>query len=398
MFYSSSTNEAKWWYPIGTTDFNGALDVNAAADPLPDTLFVGPTYGCENGNIVGQYSGYTGADLSGYFVARFRDYLPFPQKPRGTATAVIGFNFGGSSSTGTAGNVSSGNSDGAYLSTNDIAGVNQVAQGNWNNLFDTTATNAVGYVIEENETTGATTILTNVFVGASGSGNLWSSQGPSSDTTTPAGNGASMTGEDAVLMTGYLDSGSASATDVGITNIPANMTEQGYDVIVYTLGGVGGRGGAFAVLDTSTNVLEGYYAVQSPTTPTGFIQAIPDASYASGATPASWAVGNYVVFTNLKASAIIVEGSTVGTFGLSGTPRAPINAIQLVSPSGLVTGGGGVVGSKPTITVSKGVITYVGVLRSSPNVKGPFTAVSGASSPYTIPAAGGTRFFVATQN
>ncbi|HEY3853550.1 MAG TPA: Ig-like domain-containing protein [Verrucomicrobiae bacterium] len=396
MFYSSSTNDVKWWYPIGTTDFDGATNIVAdVADPLPETLFVGPTYGCENGNIAGQ--GGTDAQ-TGYFVARFKNYLPFPQKPRGTATAAIGFHFGESSPSGTgAGNVAA-ESPGAYLSTNDVAGVNAVAQDNWNNLFDITATNHVGYVVEENETTGGTTILTNVFVGASGSGNLWQSQGPGSDNTTPAGNGASMTGEDAILMTSYLDSGNASATDVGITNIPANMVAEGYDVIVYTLGGVAGRGGAFAVLDTSTNVLEGYYAVQSPATPTGFVQAIPDASYAASATPTSWATGNFVVFTNLKASAIIVEGSTLGTLGFSGTPRAPINAIQLVSPSGII-GGSPIIINHPTIAVtSAGVITYNGVLRSSSSVQGPFTIVSGATSPYTIPSAGGTRFFVATQN
>ena len=88
-----------------------------------------------------------------------------------------------------------------------------------------------------------------------------------------------MTGEDAVLMTGYLDSGSPTTTDVGITNIPPTMTSQGYDVIVYTMGGVGGRGGGFGLLDTSANVLQGYYAVQAPPYPTGFIEAIPDASY-----------------------------------------------------------------------------------------------------------------------
>ena len=162
MYYSSSTNDVKWWNPIGTTDFNGAT-----VPALADTLFVGPTYGCENGNIDGQDG--NSLEFTGEFVARFRNYSAFPQKARGTATAVIGFSFGGSSSTGTPGNVASGNSDGTYLSTNDIAGVNQVAQGNWNNLLDVEATNAVGYIVEENETTGGTTILTNVFVGASGS-------------------------------------------------------------------------------------------------------------------------------------------------------------------------------------------------------------------------------------
>jgi hypothetical protein len=397
MYYSSTTNDDKWWYPIGTTDFNGATDVNtAAADPLPDTLFVGPTYGCENGNISGQYSGYSGPDLTGEFVARFRNYAAFPQKPRGTATSVIGLNFGNSYATVEPGTITvTGNFPvGTLLGSNDIAGVDQVAQGNWNNVFGY-LTNFDG-VVEENEKTGATTSLTNVMVGIA-SPNLWSTQGPGSDNTT-AGNGQMMTGEDAVLMTGYLDSPGPGTTDVGVTNIPADMTSQGYDVIVYAMGGVSGRGGGYAILDTNGVALEGYYTIQAPATPTGLIQAMADPP---SDTPTNWAVGNFVVFTNLKASAIIVEASTVAPYGFGGTMRAPINGIQLISPPGLLSGGV-VVGPHPSISVasvgSSGILTYTGVLRSSPTVGGPYTPVIGAVSPYTIPVAGGTRFFVVTSN
>ena len=60
----------------------------------------------------------------------------------------------------------------------------------------------------------------------------------------------------------------------------------------------------------------------------------------TNATPTDWVVGNFLVFTNLKASAIVVRGTTDFGFAFGGTPRAPINAIQLVSPSGLIGGGG----------------------------------------------------------
>jgi len=377
-----STNPAVGaWYPIGTTDFT------AATPALAEQLFVGPTYGCENGNISGQYSGYAGPDLTGTFTARFRNYSPFPQKPRGTATTAIGFKFGCDT------NIDGGT--GLQLSPTDIAGVNPVAQGNWNDLFgDAFTTNgAAGGLVGENETTGKAIVLTNLSIGSWGSPNLWVRYGVGSDNGgLGTGNAGQMTGEDAVLLLGYLDSGASSTTDVGITNLPSGMVSAGYDVIVYAIGGVGGRGGGYGVLDTNGNVLQGYYPVQAPTSPTNFIQSIPTQVVTATGTPTNWAIGNFVVFTNLKASSIIVEANTTGALGLGATIRAPINAIQIVSPSGLIPPP--VAGT--TISVSeKGVITYTGVLRSASTLLGPWTVVSGATSPYTIPASGGSpQFFV----
>jgi hypothetical protein len=286
------------------------------------------------------------------------------------------------------------------LSSNDIAGVNQVAQGNWNNLFND-ASNATG-LVAENETTGVATSFTNVMLGW-GSPNLWTTSGPGSDVTTVGGGTATgITGEDAVLMTGYLDIGSAGTNYIGITNVPPEMVTQGYDVIVYTLSSVNGRGGAIGIYDTNLNLIpgQGVFAVQTPASnPTGFVQAVPEQALPDTATTVtSWASGDYLVFTNLKSSAIVVESRTGAPWGLSGTPRCPINAIQLVSPSGLVTGGGGTTGTTPTISVSAGVITYKGVLRSATTLSGPWTPVSGATSPYTIPVTAGTVFYVATAN
>jgi hypothetical protein len=48
----------------------------------------------------------------------------------------------------------------------------------------------------------------------------------------------------------------------------------------------------------------------------------------------------------------------------------------------------------PTIGMSStGVITYTGVLQSSPTVDGTFTPVAGATSPYTIPTTGAAMFY-----
>jgi hypothetical protein len=56
-----------------------------------------------------------------------------------------------------------------------------------------------------------------------------------------------------------------------------------------------------------------------------------------------------------------------------------------------------VVVSVPAITLTRLgdslVISYTGTLLSAPNVQGPYTPVSGATSPYTVPTSGLQRFF-----
>jgi hypothetical protein len=393
LFYSHSTNEPQWWYPYGEVDFNTNDTALAGGTLLPDQLFVGPTLGVENGNILGQYDAYAGPDLTGHFAARFRNYSTFAQKPRGTATHAIGLKF--------ACDADINGGPGLLLSSNDIAGVNQVAQGNWNDLFGFapagTVTNYPNTIVEENESTGVATPTT-VVVNNTGTPNLWTSQGPGAD--TPGQDGGMMTGEDAVLMTGYLDSGDPSTTQVGISNIPPEMVSAGYDVIVYSQPAIANRGGAFGIFDASTNLIpgQGMFAVQSAPYPTGFVEALPSAALATNATTVpSWAVGNFIVFTNLKASVILVQATTDAPFGVDftggNTFRCDLNAIQLISPSGLVSTGP----PPPTISAStKGVITYTGVLRSSASLSGPWTAVGGATSPYTIPASAGPVFYVAT--
>ena len=169
-----------------------------------------------------------------------------------------------------------------------------------------------------------------------------------------------------------------------------NPEELQCDVVVYAQGGVGDRGGAYRVTDSTGATLRDYIKVNGPTAPTGFTQVAPD--------PNNYVTGNVIVFTNLKASAITIEGTTDGGLGSGGTPRAPINAIQLVSPAGLL-----VTSVKPTLTISSlnGVvtITFSGTLQSSTTVNGTFTPVAGATtSPYTVPTGSApTMFFRAKQ-
>jgi hypothetical protein len=354
MFYSYN---AQWWRPLGTTDFG---DSTVSDTPLPNDMFVGPTLGVENGNIAGQ--GGT-IDQEGAFTSRIRNYGNMSQKALGKATYTVGLNFGA-------------NEAGAQLSLSDVAGVDAIAQAHWNNIFGNDATGVTGLVAEK----GGASAATSVTVDIAGSGNTWASQGPRGEE-----DGALMTGNDAVLMTGYLDTGSPTTTGVTISSIPTDLTSAGYDVVVYCSGGIGARGGGYRITDATGAVLADYVKAQGPTDPTGFVQVVPD--------PSSYAVGNFIVFKNLKANKIVVEATTDNGFAFGGTPRAPINAIQLVAPSGLI----GNVVTAPTISIARSgaspSITFTGILQSAAKVDGPYAPVAGAASPYPVPLGASAAFF-----
>jgi hypothetical protein len=366
MFYSS---DGKSWRPLGTSDF---ADPTLEQPPLPAQMFVGPTVGVENGNIP-EESGKRGA-----YAARFRNYGNVPQIARGNHTYAIGLNLGA-------------NEAGAQLGAADVAGADPVAQSNWNNLFGMNTVDtgpATGIVADRANGASAATPVTVEW----DSPNTWASHGPRGEQ-----NNGGLTGNNQVLMTGFLDTGNATTTRITINNIPSDLTSAGYDVVVYMLGGVPGRGGGYRVTDTSGNSLTGdFIRAQGPANPTNLTQAIGDNA---AATPPT---GAFVVFTNLKASAIIVEGATEGTLAdgttalaFGGTPRAPINAVQLITPSGLTK-----VQNPPTLSIARtanGVsITFEGRLQSSDVVNTGYTDVAGATSPHNT-AATGTRFYRAVR-
>jgi len=353
MFYSYN---GQWWRPLGTTDFSTNNSAITTA-PLAPALYVGPTLGVENNNILGQ-GGVQ--DQTGAFATRIRNYGNMVQKPLGSATYAVGLNFAADEAC-------------ARLSPSDIAGVDAVAQAHWNNIFGNAPVGVTGIVADK----AGAPVATAVTVSVAGSGNTWASQGPRGEE-----DGALMTGNDAVLMTGYLDTGNATTTQVTISGIPTDLTSAGYDLIVYALGGISARGGGYRVADASANTIQGYFAAQSPVNPTSLIQAIGPAVAPNAVT--NWPVGNFIVFTNLKASSIVVEGTTDLGFAFGGTPRAPINAVQMVAPTGLIASI-----TRPTISIAKSgnawIITYTGHLYSSATVTGTFTLVSGATSPYPVP-------------
>lgn len=276
---------------------------------------------------------------------------------------TIGLNFGADEPAG---------ANGGTLAPLDITGV--VPQANWNNLTGQNGTNVNDIVADTAFETAAPTALEVSWV----SNGTWASTGRGEENNQ-------LTGADQVLTLGYLDTGNATTTSVTITNIPGQLTGGGYDVYVYALGGVGGRGGAYRILDATGAVLKDYVRVLSITNSTTFVEAPID--------PASTnqAAGNYMVFTGLTAPAITVEATTANGFGISGTPRAPVNAIQLVAATGAV-----VEPSQISIAFAANgdvVITFTGQLQSAANILGPWTNVEDATSPLTVTPSDAARFF-----
>jgi hypothetical protein len=351
MFYSSN---AVHWVPLGNTDFaDPTLNANNEA-PLPDKMFVGPTYGPENGNLGDDTTGLPFRQSQ--WATRIRNYSDVPGKARGQETYAIGLNFGADEA-------------GGVLSTNDVAGADVVAQKFWNNLkgMNSTDSGPVTLVADNNGTPQATTATVEWD-----SPNTWSSTGPRGEENNM------LTGTDAILLTGYLDSGAASTTHATISNIPTQLTSAGYDVYVYFLGGVGNKGGGYRILDASGTVLKDFFVANGAVNPTNLFQAPTNAP--AGGTNVT---GNYIVFKGLKAPAITVEASTENGLGFGNNPRVPLNAIQLVVPP---AGGGG--GNNPTLSFTRTAtgltITFTGTLQKSTKVDSGWTD-AGTTSPQNFP-------------
>ncbi len=338
------------WTELGKTDFLAEGDQT----DFPAKMYVGVVFGPENGNI----SPDTERKL---WTARYRGYGDYtPNKPAGKQTYSIGLNFADDDALGSIG-------------WTEIAGVDSVAQPHWNPLVSNTS--ADGPVAVKADVKGVAT-ATSTTVEWSGSGNIWSSTGRGEDNNA-------FVGSDRILMTGYLDTGNATTTQVTVHALPSQLTTGKYDVVVYSLGGVAGRGGAFRVTDLTGTTLSDYQVLIAPAN-------LPSFEQVKNPTPQTASEGNFVLFKGLSAKDVIIEGTTENGFGQSGTPRAGINAIQFVSPSGLLD----VVVVTPTISIDgTGKITFVGKLQSAPSITGPFTDVNGATSPLTPDNSGDAKFY-----
>lgn len=265
------------------------------------------------------------------------------------------------------------------LAATDVAGVPAVAQGYWNNLTGKSSAldadgNPVPVVALSDQGANAYTTVTVTW----DSNNTWASTGVGEE------NNQFPDGPDKVLMTGYLDTGDATTTKVTLNGIPSAFTAgNGYDVYVYALGGVAGRGGGYRIVSTNGTVLNDYILYTTPANPTTYKEVAP----AAGAR----ADGTYMIFKNLHASDIVVEATSKAPQGSGSPARAPINAIQLMpSKSGGATGG-----SFTSVTKSGNNIVLVwtgGSLETADAVTGPWTP-STAASPATIPITGAKKFY-----
>jgi len=186
---------------------------------------------------------------------------------------------------------------GVALPAGTVAGA--VPQANWNN-----ATGATGVLSNLTADFSGLAAPTGIGVSWSGSPNTWASTGRGEE------NNGFAPGGDRDLMTGYIDTNDVSVTTVSVTGIPAPYATNGYDVYVYILGGVAGRGGAY-------NIGSVTYQGDSVTNPSAH-SLDPGVDHAD--------VGTYMLFSNVVGSSFTLTATP--NFG---TPfRAPINAIQIV--------------------------------------------------------------------
>jgi len=338
------------WVRLGSTVWPN----DDSPTPLAASMFVGPEWAPENGNI--------DDDKDSVWIAKFRDYGdtwgPAPAAPQRDYS--IGVNF--ASDRDPAGNGAS------LLADADVAGA--AKQKFWNNGAGQNSTLAALAADKAGAKT-ATTASVN-----------WSANGQWTSYYDGETNNV-LAGADFRMMHGFLDTGDSTTSVVEFKDLPADLTGNGYDVYVYVQGGIGPRGGGYRVTDGAGKVLRDYvYARGAANAP--FYTPVPE-----GTTIDNYGVGNYVLFKGLKEANIKIEATTAGAIGTKGlprgvgAPRAPINGIQLVAP-------GSASSVTPTVGIGKDTdgkwkITYTGTLYSSDKPDGTLTPVTGATSPYTIP-------------
>ncbi|MFN0126477.1 MAG: hypothetical protein ACKV19_07330 [Verrucomicrobiales bacterium] len=185
---------------------------------------------------------------------------------------------------------------GGTLAPADVAGA--VPQANWNNgaaAGSGTLNNLIGDL-------GGNAVATGVSVSWSGSGNTWASTGRGEE------NNGFPAGGDRSLMTGYLDTSDTSTTTITFSGIPEPYASLGYDVLVYALGGVAGRGGIYTIGSTALSLT-------SAASPTAHILD-PGVDLNDS--------GTYGQF-QVSGTSFTLTATAVG-----GNVRAPINGIQIV--------------------------------------------------------------------
>jgi hypothetical protein len=125
---------------------------------------------------------------------------------------------------------------------------------------------------------------------------------------------------DTRMMNGYLDPvTTAMPAVVTVSALPASITAAGYDVYVYVDGDVG----------TTPNTRTYNYAIGSAMFTVSQTGPVPTSFTAFTLAPAGGA-GNYIIFRNVTGAAFTLTA----TPGTGTATRAPVNGLQIVSPTG----------------------------------------------------------------
>jgi hypothetical protein len=125
---------------------------------------------------------------------------------------------------------------------------------------------------------------------------------------------------DTRMMNGYLDPvTTAMPAVVTVSALPASITAAGYDVYVYVDGDVG----------TTPNTRTYNYAIGSAMFTVSQTGPVPTSFTSFTLAPAGGA-GNYIIFRNVTGAAFTLTA----TPGTGTATRAPVNGLQIVSPTG----------------------------------------------------------------
>jgi hypothetical protein len=230
-----------------------------------------------------------------------------PIAQAGIVTDTLGIHFGADEPSG---------ANTSTLAATDVAGIPGVDTAHWNN-----ATGATGTLANLVRDTNGVATTTSASVNWT-SGNTWSSTGRGEENNN-------FTGANKTLMIGYLDNSPGNPTRVTVSGLPANLAA-GYNVYIYFLGGVADRGGQYTVNGFTLSGTIGGAGFNGP----AFVQD-PGLDHTSR--------GNFVEFTGLSGATLSILSDA--TFG--GTPRSPINAIEIVAtpePAALALAGVSILG------------------------------------------------------
>ncbi len=190
---------------------------------------------------------------------------------------------------------------GANLQATDVAGI--VPAANWNNLTGPGGTTA--NLVKDSAGNAVSTTATVTWT-ANGT---WASTGRGEENNN-------FTGVEHTLMTGYLDTGNATTSTIMVSGLPPEFTSGGYDIYVYAMGGVAGRGGSYQIGNQ-------FKLGDTPGSPNNGPTYVEDPGVDHNDS------GNYLFFTNFNTADFTLDASTANG-GSGGTPRAPVNAIQIV--------------------------------------------------------------------